>query len=348
MNYYEILGVEKTASQDEISSAYREKAKNLHPDKNSGDASSTAKFKDASKAFEVLSNPEKRAVYDRGGDPNNNNSFGMNDWFHHFNVQDIFGHHGPMGRERGLDINVSLSITLEESYKGCIKDVKIKIKDRCQNCDSGILNWETCVACGGSGSRQMQQGPWIVNITCDKCQGQRRTPKTKCDKCLGTGLVGDKEETVKVEIPAGVDNLMEMRLANQGAIGASGRRGNLHVKISVLPHNFLVRKGIDLICRTPVSYTQLIFGDKIKIPTFNGSVEVTIPPRTMPDKKLKLKGMGFQNLQNPHHIGDMYVSFELDVPDILPDEYEIMLKNLSLWEQKTISLERKEFCNFAN
>ena len=345
MNYYEILGVEKTATQEEISESYRKLARKYHPDLNK-EPGAADKFKEVAAAFEVLNNSQKRADYDRGGSRPFEGlppGFGGGPSVFHFNVGDVFGHHGPLGRERGLDIHIALSITLEEAFQGCVKNVKIKTKDRCKNCEEGWSVWGMCSSCGGAGKVTRMQGAWSVVMTCDGCHGKGKVPKTKCDKCDGKGLCGDKEEIVKVEIPAGIDNLMEIQLSNQGSVGASGRRGNLKIQINVKQHEFLARKGIDLICKVPVSYTQLVFGDKIKIPSMGGPVDVIIPPKTRPDKKLKLKGMGFPNIQNPYQIGDLIIVFDVDIPIVMPDGYVDALKSLKEWEDKSISSERSNF-----
>lgn len=343
MDYYEVLGVSKTASEKEIADAYRKKALQYHPDRNPGNNEAVEKFKEVSAAFEVLNSPTKRAEYDRRGSIPDGMLGGMPFGFD-INPANWFGHRGPMGRERGLDLKVAISITLEESYKGCVKNVRIKLKDNCKDCEGGVSAWHKCAICAGSGQRQLPNGPWVITTTCSACHGAGKTPKTKCEKCKGTGFLGNKEEVVQVEIPAGIVNQMEVRLPNKGATGSSGRRGNLHVQISVKPHEILARKGIDLICKTPVSYTQLMFGDKIHIPTLTGgSVQVAIPPKTSPSRNLRLKGLGFINLHNPNEIGDLYVTFELDMPTALPDDYEKLLNSLKEWEEKTISLERKEF-----
>ena len=331
MNYYEILGVEKTATKEEINEAYRKKARQYHPDLNRDDPNAAEKFKEVSAAFEVLNNPDKRLQYDRGG---TGIPFGMPPGFNPFgavDVGDLFGH-APMFRERGLDINIALSITLEESYKGCVKNVKIKTKDKC-NCES------SCASCGGKGQVVSMQHGWSISMGCGHCKGTGKSSKPDCDKCRGTGYSGDKEEVVKVEIPAGVDNSMEVRLAGQGTVGSSGRRGNLHVSINVKPHEFFSRNQLNLICTIPVSYTQLMVGDKVSIPTPDGSVDVTIPPRTEPNKKIRLKGLGFPNLQGLGQ-GDMLVAFELDMPKSMPDE---LLKSIKEWEEETVSDKRKKF-----
>ena len=346
-DYYEILGVGKNATQDEIAKAYREKARLWHPDVNI-QPEAVQKFKQISEAFEVLNNSSKRADYDlRGSNPFFGGGFPgftsfTGGW--PFNT-DIFGHHGPMGRERGQDINVSLTISLEESFAGCIKNVNVKLKERCIHCEGGISSWSICSACRGTGQREINQAAFVIMMPCDVCHGRKQTPKTRCDKCAGMGFLGTKEETVKVEIPAGVENHMEIRISNKGTYGSSGRRGDLHVTINVEPHLYLSRKVLDLVCKVPVTYNQLVFGDKIKIPTLSGgTVDFVIPPGTAPSEKLKLKGLGFRNVYNNHEVGNLCVLFQLEMPPKeLPLDYELTLKKLKEWEDKLVSSERKDF-----
>ena len=339
-DYYSILGIEKGATSQQISDAYRQKARALHPDVNP-DPAATEEFKKVTEAFDTLNHPEKRAVYDRGGPTPN---FGPNFGFHGFNVDmgDFFGHRGPMGRERGRDTKINVSISFYEAALGCKKDVVVKGKKQC-TCDNGVVEWNKCQGCDGSGRKTIQQNPWIMQTTCSQCNGQGRTPKKQCENCKGSGYVNTEDETISVEIPPGIDDGMALKVAGKGDIGGSGRRGDLVVIIAVAPDEVFGRNGSDLLCRVPVSYTDLVFGTKLEIPTLSGTANVDVNPGTTPGKKLRLGGMGIRDIRNPMAIGDMYVMLDLEIPINMDSNYKKTLLELKEFEKNFIGPKKEKW-----
>jgi len=326
-DYYKILGVNEKATSEEISKAYRDLARKYHPDM--ADNKTSKKMQEVNEAFEVLNKPEKRSQYDmsKSGMPFG----GFPDFF-----SNIFGHRGPMGRDRTKVIKTNVNLTFSESILGCTKEVTFLRNKICSECENGVSSWETCSTCNGTGQMQLSQPPFCITTTCNSCGGNGKIPKDKCQVCNGVGYLGDETEMVVVSIPIGVEDGSILQVSGKGEIGKDGRRGNLHVHISVASHPFYFRKGEHLFCKVPVTYSQLILGAEISVPTLIGNVSLIIPPGTPPDKRLRLKGMGVGKR------GDMFAVLDLEIPEI-NEEYKETLGKLVELESKYVSLKRKDF-----
>lgn len=341
MDYYEILGISRSASKEEIDSAYREKARQNHPDLNPDNIKeSTEKFKKISEAYEVLGDPKKKTQYDLGGNP-----FQVGSSFHGGDPFDVINNffgmrRGPV-RDKGRDVKKSITITFEESIRGCSKEIKLDLEEKC-SCNRGYKNWNNCKDCGGSGHRVIQQNPWVLQTDCPTCRGQGKIPADLCEKCQGQGFVKSKEETISVSVPAGIENGLQLRMVGLGQPGITGQRGSLFVEVLVESHPFWTRKGIDIICKVPITYSQLVLGDKITIPSLSGKTEINIPPGTDLSKKLRLRGIGSPSLKN-NSVGDMIVSLHLEVPKIEGDKYRSLLEQLKEMEKEFPSEYMKKF-----
>lgn len=338
MNYYDVLSIAKDATADQISAAYRKQALKYHPDISS-DPESTEKFKQATEAYEVLSDHQKKAEYDRG--PVN---FGIN-----INPEVFAGFAGVVqnsiwqqhGRDRGRDARAVVDLTFEESILGCKKEVKISIQEKCK-CDRGYSTWDTCSNCQGSGKVVINIHPWKLESGCASCAGGGKIPKDKCNECNGQGFLSPKDEVISVDVPAGVEGGMQIKLPGKGQLGITGQRGTLYVHISVKPHPLFIRKGSDIYSTIPVTYTQLILGDNIDVLTVNGNSSLKIPPGTSTNRKLRLKGQGAPDLSSGRN-GDMYVVLDLDVPIKLEEDYKSVIEQLKSLENKYISDRMKKF-----
>jgi molecular chaperone DnaJ len=333
MNYYEVLGVPEDAAQEQIGEAYRKAAKQYHPDVNP-DPEAVEKFKQAAEAYEVLNHPDKRAQYDHqrsggglfGGMPFNV-PFGFG--------ADLFGHRGPMGRSRTKIISVEITLAFEEAALGCKKDVKVKRREACPHCEEGVSEWQTCSVCQGKGQQVLHQGAFVIQTPCNACGGVGRAAKKQCDKCSGTGYGATVEETVTLDIPEGIENGSILDARGMGELGKDGRRGSLHIHVLVTPHPFYIRNGSNIFCHVPVTFSQLVLGTEIDIPTLKGQIKLTIPPGTSAGKKMRLRGMGIRN-------GDMYAVMDLDMPE-MNDEYKKAIEKLAKLDYKYITSKRKEF-----
>lgn len=341
MNYYQILGVESNATEKEIGDAYRTLARKYHPDV-SQDSNSVEKFKQVAEAYEVLSDVEKRSQYDRYG------SVGVGK-FDGIDPFDVFSHVFGNRKKRGKDRLVEISLSFKESFFGCKKIINVSKNDICNHCNgSGIKKWKTCEQCQGSGCKIVQQRPFVLSVGCPSCRGQGKIVEENCQTCNGTGCIETGTQEVPLEIPAGVDEGMQIRLSGLGDFDSSHTvRGNLFVLIRVKKHEFFERNGIDLWCKVPIPYSRLILGDKISIPTMNKTIELKIPPNTRPGTKLRIKGQGIPNIHTANRCGDIVVVVELDMP-IIDNEYKKKLKELSIIESKLISNERKKWDNYVD
>lgn len=353
-DYYEVLGVQRTASGDEIASAYRRLAIKNHPDKNPGDQEAIDRFKEAAEAFEVLNDRDKRARYDRYGHAGLNGQFGA----HHFtDVEDIFSAFGDLfgdlfgGRGRnqprkGRDVRSDVTLTLKEAASGVTKTVEFHRHDRCEKCQgSGAAagsRREVCSYCRGQGRVIQTAGIVRIQTTCPSCHGEGSVIKQPCSACRGSGQTL-KKVTTDVVIPAGVDDGMRVRITGQGEPSPSGGPpGDCYCFISVLPHTLFERDGQHLICRVPITYAQAALGTELEVPTLEGRGQLEIPPGTQSGQVFKLGGKGMPDPRR-RGLGDLLVQVVIEVPTKLSKEEQALLRELAELEHKHVAPERKSF-----
>ena len=348
-DYYEVLGVSKTASADEIKKAYRQLAKKLHPDVNPGDKEAEAKFKEVNEAYDVLSDDEKRARYDQFGheDPMGGGGYGgaYGGGFDFGDLGDIFGsffgggfgggsrRSNPNAPRRGSDTQARVTLSFEEAAKGCKKKVDFTRVELCPDCHgSGAASGtspETCPDCHGRGQVNVQQrtpfGVIQTSKSCSRCGGKGQIIKTPCSKCKGKGAVS-KKVTLEVDIPAGIDDRQVLNVNGQGNSGINGGpSGNLHVTVLVRPHPFFERDGYDVWCDVTISFAQAALGDTLEVPTLDGKVRYDVPAGTQPGAIFKLKGRGIQSL-NGRGRGDQLVRLIVNVPKNLSSRQKELLR----------------------
>lgn len=355
-DYYEVLGVGRGASDDEIKKAYRKLAKKYHPDLNPDNAEAEKNFKEVNEAYEVLSDANKKARYDQFGfagvDPNYGAGAGGGGGFGGFtdfdfgDLGDIFGsffgggfgggraqRNGP---QRGESIRVGVTVSFEEAAFGCEKEVTVERVDQCPTCKgSGCAEGttpEVCTQCGGSGQvqqrRQTPMGVFATTTTCPKCGGRGKIIHTPCKDCGGTGQQR-KRKTIQVNIPAGIDNGQTISLRGQGSAGKNGGpAGDLLITVTVRPHQLFRREGNDVLCDAPVTFTQAVLGGEMEIPTIDGKVKYDIPEGTQTGTTFRLRGKGIPNL-NGRGRGDQYVTVYIETPRNLNREQKDALKKFS-------------------
>lgn len=341
-DYYEVLGLKKGASDDEIKKAFRKMAMKYHPDKNPGDKEAEEKFKEINEAYSVLSDPDKKSKYDRFGfagvDPNagfGGGGSGFGGFGGTGGFEDIFDMFGGMfgggfgggqqrrnnGPKKGRDLQKAITITFEEAAFGCKKELEINKYVACPTCKGEGTkpgtSKKTCPKCGGSGQiSQMQRTPFgqFQSVTqCDQCGGTGQINETPCEDCRGTGKVR-KTVKISVDIPDGVDNESVIPIRGQGEPGVNGGpNGDLYIVISVKPHKVFKRNGSDLYLEIPISFDQAALGAEIIVPTLEGKVSYKVPAGTQPGTTFRLKGKGVRNLRNDR-MGDLYVKVNLEVP----------------------------------
>jgi molecular chaperone DnaJ len=355
LDYYEVLGVTREADGSELKRAYRRLAMEHHPDRNPGSKESENKFKEASEAYQVLSDPEKRAMYDRYGHAGPG---GMGATFHDVGdifsafsdiFGDLFGGGGPGGRRapaRGSDIETRLAITLEEAYQGVSKEVKILRRARCATCrGTGAAPGtepETCQHCGGRGQVMHSQGFLMISTTCPVCRGEGRVVRKPCTSCDGTGI-DHEEDVLKISIPAGVEDGSTLRLMGRGeAAPNAGRAGNLYVVLHVESDDRFERDGADLHTEVAVSFPQLALGDQIKVPTIEGDADVAIPPGTQAGDTIAVAGRGMPRLDGRGK-GAVVAHLKLIVPGTLSPEEERHLRAYAAAGGQTVNPERSGF-----
>jgi molecular chaperone DnaJ len=341
-DYYEVLGVTRTATEIEIKRAYRTLAVKHHPDKNPGDEHAEEKFKEASEAYSVLSDAQKRSAYDRFGhqgvgagaagfDPGFSN---IEDIFDLFGFGDMFGQRG--GRrttvQRGADLRYDLEITLEDAASG--KDEKLRIPrlETCGTCDgSGAEKGskpEPCIACGGSGQTRYQQGFFSVMRTCPNCAGKGSIIKNPCKECSGAGRV-EKEKSLEIKIPAGVETGSRLRVNGEGEAGvAGGPAGDLFVVVHVAEHDSFERQGANLYSAVPITFAQAALGTEIKVKTLNGEEDLKVPAGTQTGSVFRIKGQGMPVL-GARGKGDLFVAVTLVTPKSLTKEQRKLLEQLA-------------------
>ncbi|MEO1311905.1 MAG: molecular chaperone DnaJ [Pseudomonadota bacterium] len=343
-DYYDILGVERGADDKAIKSAFRKAAMQYHPDRNPDDAEAERKFKEAGEAYEVLSDPQKRAAYDRyghaafqnGGMGGANGANGFNASSFADVFDDIFGEFmggGRGGRRnpgRGSDLKYTVEISLEEAFRGKKATVTVPTMSACDVCDgSGAkpgTSPTTCGTCGGVGRVRAQNGFFMVERTCPTCGGQGRIISDPCGACAGTGRVR-REKTLEVDIPAGVEDGTRIRLAGEGEAGVrGGGAGDLYLFVAVAPHELFEREGHDLYCALPIPMTTAALGGEIEAPTIDGGrVEIKIPEGAQTGKRFRLRGKGMSSLRSQAR-GDLYVELVVETPMRLNAKQKQLLK----------------------
>jgi molecular chaperone DnaJ len=335
-DYYEVLGVARGADASELKRAYRKLAMELHPDRNPGNHEAEAKFKEASEAYQVLSDPEKRQMYDRFGHeaPRMAPGFGdVSDIFSAFGdiFGDIFGQRGGgrRGPGRGADLETSVVLTLFEASTGAKKDVNVTRRVSCRTCrGSGAAPGtepEVCQQCGGRGQVMHSQGFLMIQTTCPVCRGDGRVIRKACPTCEGVGFE-QQDETLQVTIPAGVEDGSTLRLAGRGEAGQrGGPAGNLYVVLRVKEDERFEREGADLHTEVPVSFPQLALGARVRVPTLTGEEEIEIRAGTQPGDTVTLRGQGMPHLEGRGH-GDVVAHLRLVVPKALSAEEEQHLR----------------------
>lgn len=348
-DYYEVLGVTRDASGDQIKSAYRKAALKWHPDRNPENKSDAEhRFREASEAYSVLSDPQKRATYDRYGHAGlsgqvfDASNFGsifeeFQDVFGEmFGFQDIFGGGGARRRggraraQRGADMRYDLKLSFEDAAAGVKTRLKVGRMEDCSACSgtgakpgSGM---EVCQACKGRGQLHYQQGFFAVSRTCPSCHGAGKVIKESCAECRGQGRI-ERTRTIEVSVPAGVDNGMRLRVPGEGEQGTNGGvPGDLYVFIEVKEHPFFERRGADLYCNVPITISQAALGAEILVPTMSGEEKLTIPEGTQPGTLFRRKGKG---LPDPHGgKGDLYVNVRVVIPSKLTKEQKALFEQL--------------------
>ena len=363
-DYYEVLGVDKSASADEIKKAYRKKAMQYHPDRNPGDKEAEEKFKEAAEAYDVLSNPDKKARYDQfghagmGGAASDFSGFNINDIISHFsdvfgggggfgfNIGDLFGGGGMGGGQRavrkGGNLRIKVKLTLEEVATGTEKKVKIKKYVACPHCNgTGAKDEhskETCPICHGSGQEVRQQrsmfGIMQQVTVCSRCGGTGEIIKDPCPHCHGNGIV-QGEEMLTIAIPAGVDNDMQLTMRGKGhAAQNGGVNGDLFVVIEVADHDIFERDGNNLYLNYYISFPQAALGTSVEIPTLGGKVKIKIAAGTQSGQILRLQGKGLPQIQS-RNVGDLIVNVNVWTPKALTKEEKEIMEKLSSHENFT-------------
>lgn len=352
-DYYEVLGVQKGCSDDELKKAYRKLAKKYHPDLNPGDKEAETNFKQVNEAYEILSDPQKRARYDQFGhagvDPNAAAGGGYGGGFGgmgmDFDLGDIFdsvfgGFGGrsqranPNAPRRGGDIRSSVTISFMEACKGVKKEVSVNSMSKCPDCNGtgakAGTSAETCPDCHGTGQIRVQQrtplGVMSTTRVCSKCSGKGKIIKEPCLKCGGSGRY-KKSSRISVDIPAGIDDGQVLTVRGKGDSGLNGGpSGDLNITVSVRPDPIFTRKGYDIWVEIPITYAQAVLGDDLVVPTIDGKVKYTIAEGTQPNTVFRLKGKGVQYI-NSSRRGDQYVEVTLEVPKNLSKEQKHLIKS---------------------
>jgi molecular chaperone DnaJ len=345
-DYYEVLGVNRDASEDAIRKAYRKLAMKWHPDRNPDNPKAEERFKEAKEAYEVLTDPSKRAAYDQYGhagvDPAA--AAGAGGGFRDFSdaFGDIFGDIFGGGRSRsnvyrGADLRYNLEISLEEAARGTETRIRIPALAECETCHgSGAkpgTSPSTCTTCGGHGQVRMQQGFFSIQQTCPKCHGSGRMITSPCQSCQGAGRI-KQHKTLAVKIPPGVDEGDRIRLSGEGEAGVNGGpSGDLYVVIHIKPHPVFQRDHNDLHCEMPVSFTTAALGGEIEIPTLDGYAKIRIPPETQTGKVFRLRGKGIKGVRSSSH-GDLLCHVVVETPVNLTPRQKELLQEFEAINQK--------------
>ncbi|MBR5542546.1 MAG: molecular chaperone DnaJ [Oscillospiraceae bacterium] len=368
-DYYEVLGVAKTATDAELKSAYRKLAKKYHPDFNKDNKEAEEKFKEVNEAYEVLSDASKRQKYDQFGHAGVDPNFGAGGYggygggfggFEDFDIGDIFGSFfgggfgGGQARRnaptRGESIRVSLVLSFEEAAFGCTKEISVTKTEKCSECQgSGAAkgtNAETCATCHGTGTvkttRRTPLGMISSSGVCPTCHGTGKIIKTPCGKCSGTGRERVSRK-LSVNIPAGIDEGQTVSLRGEGNAGTNGGpNGDVLITVSVRPHHILTRDGTSVMCDVPITFTQAVLGAEIEVPTLDGKVKYTVPEGTQTGTVFRLRGKGVPHLHSSRR-GDQFVRVNIEVPKNLSKKQKELLSEFSKAVGEEAYTERKSF-----
>jgi len=359
-DFYEILGVGRSATQKDIKQAYRKLARKHHPDVNPGDARAEERFKEISEAYEVLGDPEKREQYDRfGAQWQQVHRGGPQGWtytttgpgFADFasvfggSFSDVFDEFlgrgarartqtwAEAGPQRGSDVEHEVTISLEDAFFGAQRTFSLSLADACAACNGRGGATATCAACQGTGATRTQQGFFTLGTPCPSCRGTGEQVTSRCQQCAGTGEV-QRSRRIRVKIPPGVDTGSRVRVAGEGGAGrGGGPSGDLVLRVVVAPHQFFERDGDDLHCEVPVTFVEAALGAEIKVPTMTGSATLKVPPGTRSGQSLRLKGMGMPKLRGAGS-GDQYVKAMVTVPKRLSKRQRELLEEMQeTWQE---------------
>ena len=354
-DYYEVLGVARTATDDDIKKAYRKLAVKFHPDKNPGDKAAEEQFKELGQAYEALSDPQKRAAYDQYGhaafDPRSRASRGGGSGGGFHDPFDIFrevfsgggsggifdeffggGRSDPNGPQRGDDLRYDMEITLEEAAHSCEREITVTKSERCEACHGSGgeegSRVKTCPTCGGRGQVLTSRGIFSIAQTCPACEGAGRVIEKPCRTCRGAGR-HEKSSKIHLRIPAGVDTGARLRSSGNGDAGLrGGPNGDLYVVLRLKAHEIFQREGDDLLCEVPIGFVQAALGADVEVPTLEGRATVKIPAGTQPGTIFRLKGKGVKNIQGYGH-GDLHVRVSVEVPTRLDGDQRRKLEEFS-------------------
>jgi molecular chaperone DnaJ len=362
-DYYDVLGVEKTASADDVKKAYRKLAMKYHPDVNK-EAGAEEKFKELSEAYAILSDEQKRATYDKFGHAGTQ-GFSEADMYNNINFNDIFagmnfgdsdnlfdlffgGRGGRRDSGRGSDLRYDMEIDFKEAVFGIDKEIVVPRMETCDTCHGTGAKpgskIDTCPNCHGSGQvRQVSQslfGQMVRVAPCPRCQGRGKIFDTPCPECKGR-MKTRHVRKISVKVPAGIDNGLQLRIPGEGESGVSGNQwGDLYVVVHVKPHPFFQRYGDDVLCIMPITIAQAVLGDEIEVETLNGKAKLKIPPGTQTDTTFRLKGEGVPSLRSRSR-GDMHVKVLVKVPTKLSDKQKKIFQDLAVDEQDNVKNKNK-------
>ena len=367
-DYYEVLGVSRGASEDEIKKAYKKMARKYHPDLNPGDKTAEEKFKEVNEAYEVLSDADKKARYDQYGHAGVDPNFGAGGFgggfdgsFDFGDLGDIFGSFfgggfgggrrtNPNAPQRGESIRMSIAISFEEAAFGCEKAVTVERYETCDTCHGNGCapgtSPEVCPDCHGTGTvqvrRQTPMGVFATSSPCPKCGGKGRIIHQPCKDCRGSGMVR-KKKTIQASIPAGIENGQTFSIRGQGTAGKNGGpAGDLLITITVRPHELFRREGTSVLCEAPITFTQAVLGAELEIPTIDGKVKYTLPEGTQSGTTFRLKGKGIPSI-NGRGRGDQYVTVYIETPKNLNKEQKEALKKFAETMGESNYEEQKKF-----